>query len=121
MTPAIRCLLLVGLVLGWVGCASVRPLTWDELVGTRWTEICPDPEIATAFLRLEPDSSVAWSYEHPDSLQASDVHSWSIDEGRLVVSWNLGGAVSHYPASAGADLEGSSTFCSDAMTLLPTP
>lgn len=106
---------------GLAACASVRPLTWNELVGSRWAEICPDEEIATAYLRLEPDSSLAWSYEHPDSLQASDVHGWSIDEGRLVISWNLGGAVSHYPAGTQAELRGSSTFCSERMTLVPTP
>ena len=110
--------LLVGV--GLAACASVRPLTWDELVGTRWTEVCPDEQIATAFLRLEPDSSLAWSYEHPDSLQASDVHRWSLDDGRLVVSWNLGGAVSHYPAGNAAALVGSSTFCSEATTLVPS-
>lgn len=117
----LRPVLILSLSVGLGACASTRELSWDELVGTRWTEICPDPEIATAFIRLEPDSSMAWSYEHPDSLRASAMHAWSIDEGRLVVSWNLGGAVSHYPAGRAEALEGSSTFCSDVITLLPTP
>ncbi|GAB5534337.1 MAG: hypothetical protein Rubg2KO_05860 [Rubricoccaceae bacterium] len=108
-------------IVGLAACASVRPLTWDDLVGTTWAETCPDEQIATAYLRLEPDSSLAWSYEHPDSLALSDVHGWSIDEGRLVVSWNLGGAVSHYPLGTGTALVGSSTFCSDATRLVPTP
>lgn len=117
---SIQRLLWGALIVGGVGCATVRPHAWDELVETRWTEICPDPEIATAFIRLEPDSSLAWSYVHPDSLQPSDMHSWTIDGGRLVVSWNLGGAISHYPAGRGTVLEGSSTFCSEEIILLPT-
>ena len=100
-------------------CSSGRFLTRDELVGTRWVEICFDEQIATAYFRLEPDSSLAWSYEHPDSLQTSDVHGWSVDEGQLVVSWNLGGAVSSYRPSRGPILVGTSTFCSEATTLMP--
>ena len=102
-------------------CAGAPTLTRDALVGTQWTERCPDDEIATVYIRLEPDSSLAWSYEHPDSLQASDVHGWSVEAGELYVAWNLGGAVSRYRAGRGPMLAGTSTFCAESVTLVPRP
>ena len=110
---------MAGMSLGLSACASPPSLTRDALVGTRWTERCPDTEIATAYVRLEPDSSLAWSYSDPDSLATSDVHAWRVEAGELVVAWNLGGAVSRYRPARGGALVGTSTFCSEATALVP--
>ena len=110
----------IGLGVALGACASGPALTRDALVGTRWTERCPDAEIATAYIRLEPDASLAWSYTDPDSLVASDVHGWRVEAGELYVAWNLGGAVSRYRRERRGPLVGSSTFCSEATTLVPT-
>ena len=112
---------LVTVLVALGACAGGRALTREALVGSRWTERCPDAEIATAYLRLEPDSSLAWSYAHPDSLRPSDVHGWRVEGGELVVSWNLGGAETRYRRGPGTALAGVSTFCSESVSLVPAP
>ena len=81
-------------------CAGPRALRLDraDLVGTTWREICPSPEIATAYVRLDPDGRMAWSYLHPDSVRAEDVHTWAVDGERLYLRWNNGSATSRYTA-----------------------
>lgn len=101
------------LLLVVVGCAGGARLSRADLVGTTWREVCPAPEIATAYVRLDGDGQMAWSYAHPDSVRRDTVHSWAVADGALLLRWNLGSATSRYPAGADprrlqAD---SSTFC----------
>ena len=94
-------------------CSGGARLARADLVETTWREVCPAPEIATAYVRLDADGLVAWSYLHPDSLRRDSVHTWAVEGGALLLRWNLGSATSRYPA--GPDplrLEAdSSTFC----------
>ena len=111
---------LLALWVGLVACAGAARLSRTDLVGTTWREVCPAPEITTAYVRLDADGLLAWSYVHPDSLRRDSVHSWTVEEGALLLRWNLGSATSRYPA--GADprrLEAdSSTFCLDGRPWL---
>ena len=109
--PARLCLL--ALPLAVVGCAGAARLSRADLVGTTWREVCPDPTIATAYVRLDADGRMAWSYVHPDSVRVEDVHTWAVEDGALLLRWNLGGATSRYPAArTPTHLEAdSSTFC----------
>lgn len=114
MTP--RRLLLLLLVAGCAASGRAR-LDRDALVGTTWREICPDPAIATAYVRLDADGHMAWSYEHPDSVRVEAVHTWTVEDGVLVLKWNNASATSRYPAGpdpAYLDAE-ASTFCVDAL------
>lgn len=94
-------------------CAGVPRLSRADLVGTTWREVCPAPEVATAYVRLEPTGLMAWSYDHPDSVRVDTVHSWAVEDGVLFLRWNLGSATSRYPGASTPDhLEAdSSTFC----------
>lgn len=101
------------LVLLVAGCAASARLDRDALVGTTWREICPDPEIATAYVRLDADGHMAWSYEHPDSARVEAVHTWAVEDGVLLLKWNNGSATSRYtagPDPTQLDAE-ASTFC----------
>lgn len=106
------CLALLLLTL-LAGCAGAARLSRADLAGTTWREVCPAPEIATAYVHLQADGRMAWSYSHPDSVRVDSVHSWAVEDGALLLKWNLGSATSRYPA--GPDprrLEAdSSTFC----------
>jgi hypothetical protein len=105
--------LLSALTLGLTACAGGAHLRRADLVGTTWREVCPAPEIATAYVLLRPDGLMAWSYEHPDSVRVDTVHSWAVEDGALLLKWNLGSATSRYPAGpTPRRLEAdSSTFC----------
>ena len=46
-----RALLLSAAVVA--GCAGAARLSRADLVGTTWREVCPAPEIATAYVRLD--------------------------------------------------------------------
>jgi hypothetical protein len=107
------------------GCDGMARLSRADLVRTTWREVCPDPSIATAYVRLDVSSSrssgadgrMAWSYTHPDSVRAEDVHTWAVEDGALLLRWNLGGATSRYPAGPDPrrfDAD-SSTFCVDDL------
>ncbi len=106
---------LVLLALVAAGCAGAAQLSRADLVGTTWREVCPAPEIATAFVRLDADGVVAWSYARPDSVRRDTVHRWAVEDGALVLRWNLGRATSRYPAGSDpARLVATlSTFCVD--------
>ena len=94
-------------------CAGPPRLARADLVGTRWREVCPDPEIATATVRLRADGLLLWSYTHRDSLRADTVHTWAVEDGALLLRWNEGSAASRYVAGPNPDRLGatSSTFC----------
>lgn len=79
-----------------VACAGPARLERADLVGTTWRERCPDPGIVDAYVRLDPDGRMAWSYDGPDSLRVEDVHSWAVEDGALVLRWNEGGATTRY-------------------------
>ncbi|WP_420456744.1 hypothetical protein [Rubrivirga sp.] len=105
-----RPLVLLALV---AGCAVTARLSYADLVGTTWREVCPAPEIATAFVRFDPDGVMAWSYARPDSVRRDTVHRWAVEDGALLLRWNFGRATSRYPAGpnpARLDAD-SSTFC----------
>ena len=112
-----RPLVLTALLIA-AGCAGSRELRLgrEALVGTVWRETCPSPQIATAYVRLDADGRMAWSHDGPDSLLVEDVHTWTVEEGALVLRWSEGGATSRYrpgphPTRLQADR---STFCVDA-------
>ena len=87
-------------------------LTRADVVGTRWVEACPDPEIRTAFVQFDADGRLAWSYEHPDSVRAENVHTWEVRADTLFLKWSNGTAATAYlPTSNPARLEGTATFC----------
>lgn len=99
------------------GCAAAGRARLDPsaLAGTTWREICPDPAIATAYVRLDADGLMAWSYEHPDSARVEAVHTWAVEDGALLLKWSNGGATSRYvagPDPSRLDAE-ASTFCLD--------
>ena len=102
------------------GCAGADRLSRGELEGTVWREVCPNPQIATATVRLDPGGAVAWSYDGPGALAADTMHAWAVERGALVLRWNRGHAFSRY--RAGRDLDrlvaDSSTFCVDAPPVL---
>lgn len=101
------------LAAGLAGCGAAPRLAPADLAGTRWREICPDPAIATAYVRLQGDGLLLWSYRHPDSLQVDSVHTWAVEDGALLLRWNEGGATSRYvPGPDPVRLESTgSTFC----------
>ena len=106
------------LVLGVVACAGTARLDRADLVGTTWREVCPDPAIVTAYVRLDSDGRMAWSYEHPDSVRVEDVHTWAVEGGALVLRWNEGGATTRYVAAAPSRLAGrESNLCPDGAVL----
>ena len=115
-----RPLLLAAALTVAAGCAGAARLSRADLVGTVWRETCPDPEIATATVRLDPDGTVAWSYSGPGALAADTMHAWSVERGALVLRWNRGRATSHYRAGRdpGRLVADSSTFCVDAPPVL---
>lgn len=100
---------------GLAACAGGARLHRDDLVGTRWREVCPDPSIATAYVRLDADGHMAWSYDHPDSTRVEAVHTWTVEDGVLLLQWNNGSATTRYVVGDRPDrLEGvASTFCLD--------
>ena len=102
------------------GCVGAARLTRAGLVGTTWREACPAPEIATAYVRLDADGVMAWSYVHPDSVRRDTVHRWAVEDGALWLRWNLGSATSRYPAGRAPDRldADSSTFCVDTLPWL---
>ena len=105
-------------VLLLAGCAASGALRRDALVGSTWAEICPSPGIATAFVRLDADGHLAWSYDHPDSLIVEPVHTWAVEDGELQLRWNQGSATSRYRAGADPDdLLGKAFFCRDGPSL----
>jgi len=53
-----RCSLLLA-ALALAACAGVARLSRADLVGTTWREVCPAPEIATAYVLLRPDGLMA--------------------------------------------------------------
>ena len=102
------------LVLGGAACAggSRIHITREDFVGTEWAEACPDPEIRMAFVRFDPDGRLAWSYEHPDSVRAENVHTWSVSGDTLYLKWSNGTAATAYlPTPRSGRLEGTATFC----------
>ena len=103
------------LLLALGACAAAPRLLRADLAGTTWREFCLAPEIATAYVRLEPDGQVAWSYAHPDSVRRDTVHTWAVEDGALVLRWTKGMAVSRYPASGDPRhlVADSSSFCVD--------
>lgn len=114
MRPA----LVLAVLLTLAACAASGALRREALVGTVWAEVCPSPGIATAFVRLDADGHLAWSYDHPDSLIVEDVHTWAVERGELLLKWNLGGATSRYRAGADPDhLRGAAFFCHDGPSL----
>ena len=108
------------LVLVLSACAAAPRLARADLVGTTWREVCPAPEIATAYVRLDPDGLLAWSYAHPDSLRRDTVHTWAVQDGALVLRWTLGGATSRYRPTASPRVlaADSSSLCVDAPPTL---
>ena len=117
------CLLALLVVTGLVyvaGCAGGARLSRADLVGTTWREDCPHPAIATAYVRLDADGRMAWSYVSPDSVRVEDVHTWAVEGGALLLRWNLGNATSRYPAGQDPDRlhADSSTFCVDTPPTL---
>lgn len=108
-----------GLVLA-AGCAGAARLSRADLVGTVWREVCPDPEIETATVRLDADGTMAWSYDGPGALAPDTMQAWAVQGGALVLRWNRGRAVSRYRAGRDPDqlVADSSTFCVDAPPVL---
>ncbi|MEM0963407.1 MAG: hypothetical protein AAGK21_12815 [Bacteroidota bacterium] len=101
-----------------VGCAGSALLVAEDLSETTWAEFCPDPEIRTAFVRFDPDGVLAWSYEHPDSARADEVHTWEVRDDTLFVEWANGTAGTAYtPTDDPATLAGPATFCPEGATL----
>ena len=115
--PARR-LLAAGLLLA--GCAAGPRLSRADVVGTVWREVCPDPGIATATVRLDPDGTMAWSYDGPAALAPDTMQAWSVDRGALVLRWNRGRAASRYRPTGDPDrlAADSSSFCVDAPPAL---
>ena len=113
------------LALACAACAGAPALTRADLVGTTWRERCPAPGIVDAYVRLDADGRLAWSYEHPDSVRVEDVHSWAVEGGALVVRWNEGGATTRYVRAeagrggAGRLVGGESTLCPEGAVLEP--
>ena len=91
----------LALLLALAACAGAARLDRADLVGTTWREVCPDPEIVAAYVRLDADGRMAWSYERPDSLRVEDVHTWAVEDGALVLRWNEGGATTRYVPDRG--------------------
>ena len=110
-SPRSRAALLL-LALGVAACAAAPQITRETFVGTRWVELCPDPEIRTAYVQFDPDGRLAWSYETPDSVRAENVHTWSVRGDTLFLKWSNGTAATAYtPTVDPARLEGTATFC----------
>ncbi|MEM1117056.1 MAG: hypothetical protein AAGJ11_11165 [Bacteroidota bacterium] len=110
-----RRLLVLALV---AGCAAPALLTRETFVGTSWVEFCPNPEIWTAFVRFDPDGRLAWSYEHPDSVRAEDVHRWAVRADTLYLEWSNGTAGTSYtPTAEPGVLGGVATFCPEGATI----
>jgi hypothetical protein len=103
----------LAVLLALAACAGPSRLARADLVGTTWREVCPDPEIAKAYVRLRADGMMLWSYAHPDSVRADSVHTWTVDDGALLLRWNEGSATSRYHAGAepGRLASTASTFC----------
>lgn len=100
------------------GCAGAARLSRADLVGTTWREVCPDPEIVAAYVRLDGDGRMAWSYDHPDSVRVETVHTWAVEDGALVLRWNEGGATTRYVAEGPGRLAGrESNLCPDGAVL----
>ena len=100
------------LTLAVAACAAAPQITRLDFVGTRWVEVCPDPEIQTAFVQFDPDGRLAWSYEHVDSVRAENVHTWSVRGDTLFLKWSNGTAATAYtPTADRGRLEGTATFC----------
>ena len=75
-----RALLLSAAVVA--GCAGAARLSRADLVGTTWREVCPAPEIATAYARLDADGEVVL-------LRDQDRSRWdaeAIAEGRRLLA-----------------------------------
>ena len=103
-------------------CAGAPALTRADLVGTTWRERCPTPGIVDAYVRLDADGRMAWSYDRPDSLRVDDVHTWAVEDGALVLRWNKGGAATRYARAEGGAgrLVGSeSSLCAEGAVLEP--
>lgn len=110
-----RRLLLLALV---AGCAAAPQITRETFVGQSWVEFCPNPEIRTAFVRFDADGRLAWSYEHPDSVRAENVHRWAVRADTLYLEWSNGTAGTSYtPTDAPGVLEGVATFCPEGATI----
>ncbi|MDT0632274.1 hypothetical protein RQM47_06790 [Rubrivirga sp. S365] len=112
----------LALLLGLAACAGAARLDRADLVGTTWRETCADPEIVDAYVRLDADGGVAWSYERPDSVRAERVHTWAVEDGALVLRWNEGGAATRYvragrEAGPGRLVGRESTLCPDGAVL----
>ena len=108
----------LALLLALAACAGAARLDRADLVGTTWREVCPNPAIVAAYVRLDGDGRMAWSYEHPDSVLVEDVHSWAVEGGALVLRWNEGGAMTRYVPDRPDRLAGrESNLCPDGATL----
>ena len=110
----------LALLLGLAACAGTARLDRAALVGTTWRERCPDPQIVDAYVRLDADGRMAWSYERPDSLRVEAVHTWAVEDGALVLRWNEGGATTRYvvgPGGAGRLAGQDSNLCPDGAVL----
>ncbi len=117
MPPPVPRLFLV-VVLGVAACAAAPVLTREDFVGTRWVEMCPDPEIRTAYVQFDPDGRLAWSYERPDSVHAENVHTWAVQGDTLFLKWSNGTAATAYTSGSDPDrLQGAATFCPEGATL----
>ncbi len=100
------------------GCAAAPRLLPSDVEGGTWVEWCPDPDIRTAYVRLEAGGVLAWSYAHPDSARADSVHGWSVRDDTLFVTWANGTAGTAYtPTDDPATLVGPATFCPQGATL----
>jgi len=60
MRPALLFLLVAA-----AGCTGSQALHLSraDVVGTTWRETCLSPQIATAYVRLDADGHMAWSYD----------------------------------------------------------
>ena len=106
------------LMLVLAACAAGPVITREDFVGTRWVEMCPNPEIRTAFVQFDPDGRLAWSYEHPDSVRAENVHTWAVSGDTLFLKWSNGTAATVYtPGDDPGRLHGTATFCPEGATI----
>lgn len=106
-------------LLGLAACAAAPRLSRADVAGTTWREVCPSPEIATAYVRLEPSGLMAWSYADPGSVRVDTVHTWAVEDGALWLRWNGGSARTRYRAGRypGRLTGEGSTFCLDGPWL----
>lgn len=119
MASRLTLLVLLAAVAG-SGCATTGPARLDRraLVGTEWIELCPGQDIRTAFVRLDADGHLAWSYDSPEALVVEDVHTWAVADGALELRWNHASATSRFTATADPDeLAGTAAYCPDALVL----